>query len=129
MARQIDKTLDRFQSKARDRQERERGNLQVNDLKWLMQTAQGRRIVYRVLERCHCFASIFSENASLMAHNAGWQDAGFWLMGEVSEASQFHYYQMIKEHAASEDRAAIEVLEEAEAFRKKAADSGEDTDL
>lgn len=60
---------------------------EVGDLKWLMANVQGRRIVWRLLDRAGVYRSSFNHSGSLMAFAEGRRDMGLFLLAEVGEAS------------------------------------------
>lgn len=80
------------QLKARLRQETEEA-----DYRWLMSTVQGRRIVWRMLERAGVFRSSFSSDAMAMAFNEGNRNSGLALLATVSNLSPAEYVEMMKE--------------------------------
>lgn len=80
------------QLKARLRQETEEA-----DYRWLMSTAQGRRIVWRMLERSGVYRSSFSSDAMVMAFNEGNRNSGLALLATVSNLSPAEYVEMMKE--------------------------------
>ncbi len=71
---------------------------QVDDLKWLMAHAQGRRIVTRLFERTGIRRTPFHSSGSQMAFNAGAQNVGLWLEAEILEASFEGYMKLLKEY-------------------------------
>jgi hypothetical protein len=76
----------------------EKKRLELEDLRWLMGHAQGRRFATRVLEQTGVYRSTFNHSGSLMAFNEGRRDIGLWLTGELMEASSDGYIKMLKEH-------------------------------
>lgn len=72
---------------------------QVADLEWLMAHPQGRRIVTRIFEKTGIRRTPFNTSGSVMSFNAGAQNVGLWLEGEVMEASFEGYVTMLKEFA------------------------------
>lgn len=72
---------------------------QVEDLKWLMAHAQGRRIVTRLFEKTGIRRTPFHTSGSQMSFNAGAQNVGLWLEAEVLEASPDAYLKLLKEFA------------------------------
>lgn len=70
---------------------------QNEDLKWLMEHPQGRRIVTRIFERTGIRRTPFNTNGSTMAFNAGAQNVGLWLEGEILEVAFDGYVAMLKE--------------------------------
>lgn len=75
---------------------------QIDDLKWLMAHAQGRRIVTRLFEKTGIRRTPFSTNGSTMAFNAGAQNVGLWLEAEVLDASPDAYFKLLKEFARND---------------------------
>ncbi len=70
---------------------------QVDDLKWLMAHAQGRRIATRILERTGYRRTPFNTNGSTMAFNAGQQNVGLWFEAELVDASPDAYLKLLKD--------------------------------
>lgn len=70
----------------------------VEDLKWLMAHAQGRRIVARIFEQTGIRRTPFHTNGSTMAFNTGQQNIGLWLEAEVLSAAPDGYYRLLKEY-------------------------------
>jgi 3-oxoacyl-[acyl-carrier-protein] synthase III len=75
---------------------------QVEDLKWLMAHAQGRRIVTRVFEKTGIRRTPFHTNGSTMSFNAGQQNVGLWLEALVLDASPDAYFKLLKEFSRNE---------------------------
>lgn len=71
---------------------------EVGDLTWLMANAQGRRIVWRLLQRAGVYTSSFSHSGSVMAFNEGRRDMGLFLLAEVSDASPSGLLKLITEN-------------------------------
>ncbi len=70
---------------------------QSDDIKWLMAHPQGRRIVTRIFEKTGIRRTPFNTNGSTMAFNAGAQNVGLWIEGEVLEHAPERYMQLLKE--------------------------------
>jgi hypothetical protein len=81
----------RRQSLGRDRE--------LDDLKAVLGTLQGRRFVWRLLGHCSAFTSVFSADPYIAAHNSGRQDVGHFLMHEVEIAKPDAFLTMMHEHA------------------------------
>lgn len=84
----------------RERDERKR---QLDDIRTLLSSSSGRRFVWRILEKCNSFSSVFSNDASFMAYNAGQQDLGHFLMAEITEANPSLLFKLMKEHRKETD--------------------------
>lgn len=80
---------------------REIRKLEVADLKWLAGNVQGRRIVWRLLDRAGIYRSSFNHSGSLMAFAEGKRDMGLFLLAEVSEASPGGFLKLIAENQGS----------------------------
>jgi hypothetical protein len=72
---------------------------QVEDFKWLMAHAQGRRIVSRLLEEAGVHRTSFNHSGSVMAFNEGKRHLGLYLMAEILEIAPESYVKLLKEYA------------------------------
>ena len=68
-----------------------------DDLKWLMSSRQGRRIVWRLLQRAGVFRLSFNTNAMQMAFAEGNRNYGNALLGQVMKLCPDVYPRMVKE--------------------------------
>jgi hypothetical protein len=71
---------------------------QVEDFKWLMAHAQGRRIVSRLLEESGVHRTSFNHSGSVMAFNEGKRHLGLYLMAEILEIAPESYVKLLKEY-------------------------------
>lgn len=71
---------------------------QVEDFKWLMAHAQGRRIMSRLLEESGVHRTSFNHSGSLMAFNEGKRHIGLFLMAEILEIAPDAYVKLLKEY-------------------------------
>lgn len=76
----------------------------LDDLKYLMQSHQGRRFFWRLLGHCSVYNSIFNTNALVQSHNSGKQDVGHFVQGEIIQASPDGYLKMQSEHQIKENK-------------------------
>ena len=76
---------------------------QIEDIRWLMTHAQGRRIVTRIFERTGYRRTPFNTNGSTMAFNAGTANVGLWLEAEVLDASPEHYLRLLREYTRNDN--------------------------
>lgn len=67
------------------------------DIKWLMGSKRGRRIVWRLLERAGVFRTSFNTNSMTMAFAEGARNEGLRLMAMIHAACPELYPQMQKE--------------------------------
>lgn len=78
----------------RDKLDRE---TEVADLKWLMGSKRGRRIVWRDLEASGVYRLSFNTNAMTMAFTEGNRNAGLTKLAMIHEICPEHYLTMVKE--------------------------------
>lgn len=69
---------------------------QVEDFKWLMAHKQGRRLMWRWLDKCGVFRTSMTGNSHTF-FNEGRRDIGLQLMHEVMELTPDAFAQMQKE--------------------------------
>ncbi len=72
---------------------------QIDDFKWLMAHAQGRRFVARLLEECGVHRTSFNHSGSVMAWNEGRRHVGLFIMAEILEHTPKEYTRLLKEYA------------------------------
>lgn len=75
---------------------------ELNDLTIVLNTAEGRRVVWRIMEECKIFNSIMSGN-SWTHYNAGKQDLGHFIMSEIVDANEELLFLMMKENKKKEN--------------------------
>lgn len=74
---------------------------ELDDIRFLLQFKQFRRFIWRVLQFCNVFSSIWRPSAEIH-HLSGKQDTGHFVMGEVTEASPDAFLMMMKESKEGE---------------------------
>ena len=84
------------ESDQRDKQARD---TEESDLKWLMGSKRGRRIIWRQLDRAGVFRLSFSTNALQMAFNEGNRNEGLRMLAQINTLCPEHYSAMTKEQA------------------------------
>jgi len=84
-----------------DQQRKEVANLELQkdaeDLKWLMSSKRGRRIVNRLLQNAGVFRVSFHTNALQMSFNEGNRNSGLKLLAAITEHCPDRYAEMIDE--------------------------------
>lgn len=70
---------------------------EASDIRWLMESEQGRRIVWRLLNRTGVFRSSFSSDALAMAFAEGNRNTGLQLLAQVHELCPDLYPEMVRE--------------------------------
>lgn len=64
----------------------------------LMKTEGGRAFMWRCLQNCCTFETIYNSDASKHDYNSGKRDHGLWLDQELRTAAKDNYYLMLKEN-------------------------------
>ena len=68
-----------------------------SDLKWLMSSRRGRRIVWRILDQSGVFRTVFNTNAVQMAFNEGCRNYGLQTLAMVQNHCSELFHTMQKE--------------------------------
>ena len=69
-----------------------------SDIKWLMSSRRGRRILWRVLDRAGVFRLSFNTNAMQMAFNEGVRNEGLRLLALIHANCHELYPTLVKEN-------------------------------
>lgn len=77
--------------------ENEEAAQRKEDLKTVISTPEGRRFIWRMLDHCGVFRSVFSPSAHIY-YNSGKQDVGHFLQGEIGRDFPDLYQLMVKEN-------------------------------
>lgn len=94
------------QGRERERMASERklsADTERDDIRWLMKSRRGRRIMWRILEQSRVFQLSFNTNAMAMAFNEGNRNSGLHLLNVVHTHCPENYQTMVEE--ANERRA------------------------
>lgn len=94
--RQVDTEREAAAAAKRERQRRD-----IEDLKWLLEQAQGRRFVWRLLEQAGVYQSTFNSSGSVTAFNEGKRAIGLWALAQIHDHTPDVLATMIK--ASSND--------------------------
>lgn len=73
---------------------------ELDDIKFLLSTIQGRRFFWRLMSHCRVFESIWHPSA-LIHHNSGVQDVGHFIQAEIIESDPDAYVRMMTENQKS----------------------------
>jgi hypothetical protein len=68
-----------------------------SDIKWLMGSRRGRRILWTLLDRCGTFGDPFSTNSMVMANRAGQQGVGRVYFAMIQALAPEQYPTMVRE--------------------------------
>jgi len=69
---------------------------EIEDFRWLMNSVQGRRVVWRLLERAGLFHCVFQPDSETQFAN-GMRNSGVMLMADIHEICPEKYHLMVKE--------------------------------
>jgi hypothetical protein len=82
-----------------DLRKRMAAEVEESDLRWLMSSKRGRRIIWRLLEQAGVFRLSFNTNAMQMAFNEGCRNFGNRTIGQVHAFCPELYPVMVKENS------------------------------
>ncbi len=71
---------------------------QIEDVKWLMNQKQGRRIVWRLLALAGVYQTSFNSSGSVTAFNEGKRNVGLVILADVHEHAPDESLVMLKEN-------------------------------
>jgi hypothetical protein len=74
---------------------------ELDDIITVLGTISGRRLMWRLMEKCKTFSSIWDPSAKIH-YNAGKQDLGHFIMAEIIEANPKLFTKMMSEHSNEE---------------------------
>lgn len=100
------------------RKVKEARELELSDLRQVLQTEAGRRFVWRALGYCQVFGDGFDESPHRTAFNAGVKNVGAFLMAEITSADEEAFFLMMRENRVRQQRQTTE----AEAMQTASAD-------
>lgn len=95
------------QVKRGGRKEKDARDRELHDLRAVLATEPGRRVLWRVLWHCGVFASVYDEGP-LIYKNAGRQDVGHFLMAEIEAADDEAIFRLMVEARRREKRTDTE---------------------
>ncbi len=70
---------------------------EIEDLRFVLKTTEGRRVFWRLMAHCRVLESIWDGSAKIH-YNSGRQDVGHFVMAEVIQANEDAYLLMMKEN-------------------------------
>jgi hypothetical protein len=98
----VENAADEEQVKRGADTERARLKRERHELRMVLKTDIGRRVLFRFLRHCGVFNTVLGPDAQITAFNAGRQDVGHWLMAVIEKADDAALYTMMSEHRAQE---------------------------
>jgi len=70
---------------------------ELEDIRVILNTPQGRRFLWRVISECGIFQTSSHASPHGMAIKSGGKDKGLWLLSEINEADKNGYLKLIQE--------------------------------
>jgi hypothetical protein len=92
----VQNAADPTQVKEAEKKDKLERDLQIDDMKFILSTPQGRRLVWRYLEFCGIFRSIWHPSAEIH-FNEGMRNVGLRLITDIEEANPDALVLMMKE--------------------------------
>jgi exoribonuclease R len=71
---------------------------EVNDIREVMGTEAGRRVVYKLLDRAGIYRCSFAGQSNQTIFNEGGRNQGLMLLSDVTQHAPNSYQQMLKEN-------------------------------
>jgi len=81
---------------------------ELTDIGTVLSNASGRRLIWRILEKCGTFASTFNKDSQTMSYLAGQQDLGHFIMSEIVASDENLLLKLMKENKTKEKLDASE---------------------
>ncbi len=78
----------------KERRMRER---ELNEMRMILSTPEGRSFIWRLMGRCKTFNSVWESSAKIH-YNSGQQDIGFYLLAEIDQADPEMFFKMRNEN-------------------------------
>lgn len=79
-----------------------RRETEINDVRFLLDSLEGRRFLWRLLSECGVYKQSFTGNSETFFLE-GQRKIGLWALADIMEAEPESYLRMIKEHRKGEE--------------------------
>lgn len=93
----VGNAADKSQVKSAKKKEVSKREMELNDLRAVLNTPQGRRVMWRIMDECRVFGSVWESSAKIH-YNSGKQDLGHFIMAEIVSADEKFLLEMMKEN-------------------------------
>jgi len=77
---------------------------ELNDLRWVMSTKQGRRFMWRLLSGAGLYRPSFNTDPVVMAFNEGTRNGGLVQLNDIMEACPDRYTEMLTEQKEAKEK-------------------------
>ena len=94
---QVKNAASEKQVKNADKHQKFDRDVQLEDIKEVLRSHAGRRFVWRILEKCGTFNSIWHSSAAIH-YNSGQQDIGHFIMSEIAESGEEQLFKLMAEN-------------------------------
>ena len=98
----VGNAADKAQVETAARTERTEAEQAKADLRFVLASPQGRRVLWRMLGRTHLFESGWSPDPAAVHFAAGERNVGLWLMHEINHADPTAFIGMMQDAATQE---------------------------
>lgn len=92
----VKNAADESQVKEAEKKIKHEKQQEIHDLKNIMQTAQGRRFIYKLITFCGVFKTSYTGNSGTF-YNEGMRNVGLMIMSEINEHCPELYVSMLNE--------------------------------
>jgi len=106
---EVDLTPEEEINRKRNALKERRRKQEASDLRSIMDTPEGRRVIMRLLEEGRAFHSCFDLNPIMMAKNEGKRDIALFILTELMRDHQTQYLQMCREAKTLKQNNAAEL--------------------
>lgn len=89
--------MEKYTDKNRNKKAEIKGNEELKDVQFVMNSREGRRFIWRLLERAGVFRTSFTGNANQTAFNEGQRNQGLVTFNEVMTVCPDLYLKMAGE--------------------------------
>lgn len=73
------------------------------EMREVLKTREGRNVLWRILEQCHLFSSIWRQSAEIH-YLAGKQDVGHYVLAEILDADEDAFIIMMTENKQMKEK-------------------------
>jgi hypothetical protein len=94
----VGNAADKEQVKQAEGKERRGRMREEDDIRSVLSGVQGRRVLWRIMERCGINSTPIGDNDARTNFNCGKQDIGHFVLGEIVEVAPERYLEMMQEN-------------------------------
>lgn len=98
----VKNAADESQVKKSKRVERSERDKELDDLRFVLSSPQGRRFMWRLLEKCNIFADVVTVDEAETNRFLGSRRIGLYVLSEVNIAKPYRWIQMQQENGGQD---------------------------